>query len=107
MVRGAPGGDQRAIRAGRETAQAPEAALGVDAVRRGGIVAVLTCVLLGGGAALAAEAPGTPPPPILRGWFPAFRASPGPEVADPDVFRSYVFEVARSLVQQGARRIVF
>jgi len=46
-------------------------------------------------------------PPILHGWFPAFRDFPGTEVADPDVFRRYVFEVARSLVQQGARRIVF
>lgn len=46
-------------------------------------------------------------PPVLHGWFPAFRGFPGTEVADPDVFRSYVFEVAQSLVRQGARRIVF
>ncbi len=46
-------------------------------------------------------------PPILHGWFPAFRDYPGTEVADPDVFIKYVLDVARSLVQQGARRIVF
>jgi len=46
-------------------------------------------------------------PPILHGWFPAFRGYPGTEVADPDVFEQYVFEVAMSLVRQGAQRIVF
>ncbi len=46
-------------------------------------------------------------PPILHGWFPAFRDFPGTEVADPDVFRAYVFEIAMSLVRQGAQRIVF
>ena len=46
-------------------------------------------------------------PPILHGWFPAFRGYPGTEVADPDVFEKYVFEVAMSLVRQGAKRIVF
>ncbi|MCA9736907.1 MAG: creatininase family protein [Gemmatimonadota bacterium] len=46
-------------------------------------------------------------PPILHGWFPAFRAFPGTEVADPDVFRRYVHEVAKSVAEQGARRIVF
>jgi creatinine amidohydrolase len=46
-------------------------------------------------------------PPILHGWFPAFRDFPGTEVADPDVFIKYVLDVARSLVQQGARRVVF
>ncbi len=46
-------------------------------------------------------------PPILHGWFPAFRDFPGTEVSDPDVFREYVFEVARSLVAHGAERIVF
>jgi creatinine amidohydrolase len=46
-------------------------------------------------------------PPILHGWFPAFRGYPGTEVADPDVFERYVFEVAMSLVKQGAQRIVF
>ncbi|MGD2153619.1 MAG: creatininase family protein [Gemmatimonadales bacterium] len=46
-------------------------------------------------------------PPILHGWFPAFRDYPGTEVSDPDVFASYVFEVARSLVEHGAQRIVF
>lgn len=46
-------------------------------------------------------------PAILHGWFPAFRDYPGTEVADPDVFQDYVFEVAQSLVRQGAKRIVF
>jgi len=46
-------------------------------------------------------------PPILHGWFPAFRDYPGTEVRDPDVFTRYVLEVARSLVEHGARRIVF
>lgn len=45
-------------------------------------------------------------PPILHGWFPAFRAFPGTEVADPQVFEDYVMEVARSLVKHGARRLV-
>ena len=45
-------------------------------------------------------------PPILHGWFPAFRAFPGTEVADPAVFEAYVLEVARSLVKNGARRLV-
>ena len=46
-------------------------------------------------------------PPITHGWFPAFREYPGTEVSNPQVFGRYVFEVARSLVRQGARRIVF
>ncbi len=46
-------------------------------------------------------------PPILHGWFPAFRDFPGTEVADPDVFRAFVFEVAKSLVHHGAQRLVF
>jgi len=45
-------------------------------------------------------------PPILHGWFPAFRAFPGTEVADPAAFEAYVMEVARSLVKNGARRLV-
>ena len=45
-------------------------------------------------------------PPILHGWFPAFRDFPGTEIADAEVFRSYVFEVAVSLIKHGARRIV-
>lgn len=45
-------------------------------------------------------------PPILHGWFPAFRAFPGTEVADPAAFEAYVLEVARSLVKHGARRLV-
>lgn len=46
-------------------------------------------------------------PPILHGWFAAFRGYPGTEVADPNVFEDYVFEVAMSLVRQGVQRIVF
>lgn len=46
-------------------------------------------------------------PPIPHGWFPAFRDYPGTEVADPEVFIKYVLDVARSLVQQGAQRVVF
>ena len=46
-------------------------------------------------------------PPVLHGWFPAFRDFPGTEVADPNVFQDYVYEVALSLVRQGAQRIVF
>src|SRR5258705_6798463 len=46
-------------------------------------------------------------PPILHGWFPAFRQFPGTEVADRAVFIRYVEEVARSLVRQGGRRLVF
>ncbi|HSA55731.1 MAG TPA: creatininase family protein [Gemmatimonadaceae bacterium] len=46
-------------------------------------------------------------PPILHGWFPAFREFPGTGIDDPDVFREYVLEVARSLVRHGARRVVF
>jgi creatinine amidohydrolase len=46
-------------------------------------------------------------PPILHGWFPAFRGYPGTEVASADVFTDYVFEVASSLVRNGAQRIVF
>jgi creatinine amidohydrolase len=46
-------------------------------------------------------------PPILHGWFPAFRDYPGTEVRDPEVFSRFVLEVARSLVEHGAQRIVF
>ncbi len=46
-------------------------------------------------------------PPILHGWFPAFRGFPGTEVADPEVFEKYVFEVAMSLVHHDVQRIVF
>ena len=46
-------------------------------------------------------------PPVLHGWFPAFRDFPGTEVANPNVFQDYVYEVALSLVRQGAQRIVF
>ena len=46
-------------------------------------------------------------PPILHGWVPTFRDYPGTEVADPDVFQTYVREIALSLVRHGVRRIVF
>ncbi|MFH1764544.1 MAG: creatininase family protein [Gemmatimonadota bacterium] len=45
-------------------------------------------------------------PPILHGWFPAFRDYPGTEVADPAVFQAYVMEVASSLIEKGAKRLV-
>ena len=46
-------------------------------------------------------------PPILHGWFPAFRDYPGTEISNPDVFANYIHEIARSVVRQGAKRIVF
>ena len=46
-------------------------------------------------------------PPVLHGWFPGFRGYPGTEVADPQVFQKYMFEIAMSLVKVGAKRIVF
>ncbi len=46
-------------------------------------------------------------PPILHGWFPGFRDFPGTEVADAEVFERYVYEVALSLVEHDARRLVF
>ena len=46
-------------------------------------------------------------PPVLHGWFPAFRDFPGTEVADATVFQNYLFEIAKSLVKQGAQRIIF
>jgi creatinine amidohydrolase len=46
-------------------------------------------------------------PPILHGWFPAFEDFPGTNIPDPELFRRYVEEVARSLVRHGARRVVF
>jgi len=46
-------------------------------------------------------------PPVLHGWFAAFEEWPGTQIGDPDVFRRYMEEIARSLVRHGARRIVF
>ncbi len=46
-------------------------------------------------------------PPLLHGWFPAFRSFPGTEIPDADLFARHAFEVARSLVRHGAKRIVF
>lgn len=46
-------------------------------------------------------------PPILHGWFPAFRGFSGTEVREPEVFGEYVYQVALSLAEQGANRIVF
>lgn len=46
-------------------------------------------------------------PPILHGWFPAFRGFSGTEVKEPRVFEEYLYQVALSLTQQGANRIVF
>jgi len=60
---------------------------------------------------LVAQAVATKPvlaaPPTLHGWFPAFRELPGTEVADPDVFWKYMYEIAASLVEHGAKRIIF
>jgi creatinine amidohydrolase len=53
------------------------------------------------------EMPVVAAPPILHGWFPAFRSFPGTEIPDADLFARYAFEVARSLVSHGAKRIVF
>lgn len=46
-------------------------------------------------------------PPVQHGWFPAFRDFPGTEIADGEVFRRYIHEIAKSLVKHGAKRIVF
>lgn len=45
-------------------------------------------------------------PPVQHGWFPAFRDFPGTEIADGDVFRRYICEIAKSLIKNGAKRIV-
>jgi creatinine amidohydrolase len=58
-------------------------------------------------AAAADSLPVVVAPPVLHGWFAAFEEWPGTHVGDPDVFRRYMEEVARSLVRHGARRIVF
>ncbi len=46
-------------------------------------------------------------PPVLTGWMPAFRDFPGTNIADPVAFQDYMLELARSLLRQGARRLVF
>jgi creatinine amidohydrolase len=46
-------------------------------------------------------------PPIQHGWFPAFREFPGTEIAESNIFERYVFLVAKSLVNHGAKRILF
>ncbi|MCK4762987.1 MAG: creatininase family protein [Candidatus Aminicenantes bacterium] len=46
-------------------------------------------------------------PPVRHGWFPAFRDYPGTEIADGDVFRRFIYEIAKSLIKNGAKRIVF
>jgi len=45
-------------------------------------------------------------PPVLHGWFPAFEEFPGTFV-DSNVFQSYLFSIAQSLVNQGVEKIVF
>lgn len=45
-------------------------------------------------------------PPVLHGWFAAFAEWPGTQI-DPDVFRRYMEDIARSLIRHGAKRIVF
>lgn len=47
---------------------------------------------------------GAPDPSRVVSGFPRLSRN---RVSDPDIFRRYVFEVARSLVRAGARRIVF
>ena len=37
-------------------------------------------------------------PPVLHGWFAAFREYPETEIADPDIFRQYLFEISKSLI---------
>ena len=46
-------------------------------------------------------------PPVQHGWFPPFRDFPGTEIADGDVFRRYMHQIAKSLIKHGAKRIVF
>ena len=46
-------------------------------------------------------------PPILHGWLPAFRDFPGTEITDAALFTRYVQEVALSLIESGAQRLVF
>ena len=46
-------------------------------------------------------------PPILHGWLPAFRGFPGTEISDAAVFERYVREVSLSLIDAGARRLVY
>ncbi len=46
-------------------------------------------------------------PPILHGWFSAFREFPGTSIDDPEIFQKYVLEVAQSLVNHGAQRVLF
>ena len=46
-------------------------------------------------------------PPVQHGWFPAFRDYPGTEIAEGEVFRRYVHEIAKSLIKCGVKRIVF
>ncbi len=53
------------------------------------------------------ELPVVAAPPLLYGWFPAFRAYPGTEIADPVVFQQSIYEIGLSLTKSGAKRIVF
>lgn len=46
-------------------------------------------------------------PPVLHGWLPAFRHFPGTEISDAAVFTRYMQEIAESLIQSGAQRLVF
>lgn len=57
--------------------------------------------------AAVGELPVIAAPPVLYGWFPAFRAYPGTEVADPIVFQQTLYEIGLSLTKSGAKRIVF
>ena len=52
------------------------------------------------------NAPVVVAPPVLHGWMPAFRDFPGTNIADPVAFQDYMLELSRSLVKQGAQRLV-
>ena len=54
-----------------------------------------------------ANAPVVVVPPVLHGWMPAFRDFPGTNIADPVAFQHYMLALSRSLVKQGAQRLVY
>lgn len=54
-----------------------------------------------------ANAPVVVAPPVLHGWMPAFRDFPGTNIADPVAFQDYMLALSRSLVKQGAQRLVY
>jgi creatinine amidohydrolase len=46
-------------------------------------------------------------PAVLYGWLPSFREFPGTEIGDATVFIDYMEEVAKSLIKNGAKRLIF